>query len=82
MKGSLDVFKSGKVWLIRALVAGIVMIGALSVADYLFSPYKQCMRAEKRANAYFGQYDYLPASTNICARQVHLSRPYFQLFSM
>ena len=74
MKGSLDVFKSGKVWSIRALVAGIVMIGALSVADYLFSPYKQCMRAEKRENAYLGEDDYLRASTKICARKVRQSR--------
>lgn len=74
MKESLDAFKSGKVWLIRALVTGVVVVGALSVADYLFSPYEQCMRAEKRQNAYLGEDDYLRASAKICDRKVRQSR--------
>jgi len=74
MKGSLDAFKSGKIWLIRVLITGVVVVGALSVADYLFSPYKQCMRAEKRENAYLGEDDYLRASAKICARKVRQSR--------
>ena len=74
MKGSSEAFKSGKVWLIRALVTGVVVVAALSVADFLFSPYKQCMRAEKRENAYLGEDDYLRASAKICARKVRQSR--------
>jgi hypothetical protein len=39
-------------------------------------PYKQCMKEEKRKNAYLGEDDYFKESSKICARKARQSKSY------
>tara|TARA_E500000178_G_scaffold300028_1_gene308073 strand:- start:149 stop:379 length:231 start_codon:yes stop_codon:yes gene_type:complete len=39
-------------------------------------PYKQCMKEEKRKNAYLGEDDYIRESSKICARKARQSKSY------
>jgi len=37
-----------RVWFARATLILVLIVGVLFIMDYLFSPYKQCMRAGKQ----------------------------------
>ena len=50
-----------------------LVLSALSLASCNVDPYEQCMKEEKRKNAYLGEDDYLRESSRICARKARQS---------
>ena len=53
-------------------LVSVVLLGTSCGSD----PYKQCMKEEKRKNAYLGEDDYLRESSKICARKAMQSKSY------
>ena len=62
----------------RAFVARILklLLFVLLFVSCSSDPYKQCMKEEKRKNAYLGEDDYLRESSKICARKARQSKSY------
>ena len=60
----------GRAWLIRIFVIFVSITGAISLVGCIPDPYEQCMKEEKRRNAYLGEDEYLKKSSKICARKV------------
>jgi hypothetical protein len=58
-----------------ARILKIIFIGFL-VVSCGSDPYKQCMKEEKRKNAYLGEDDYFKESSKICARKARQSKSY------
>tara|TARA_A100001011_G_scaffold393580_2_gene483769 strand:+ start:1063 stop:1320 length:258 start_codon:yes stop_codon:yes gene_type:complete len=54
-------------YLVRIFKLALITFLAVSCGS---DPYKQCMKEEKRKNAYLGEDDYLRESSKICARKV------------
>ena len=59
-----------RVWLIRGMIILIMIIGAFFIIDYMFSPYKKCMREEKLENAFVGAGDDEDLRAITCTRRV------------
>jgi hypothetical protein len=55
------------------LIKVLLVLAAISLAGCIADPYEQCMKEEKRKNAYLGEDDYLRESSRICARKVRQS---------
>ena len=58
-----------------AMILKIIFIGFL-VVSCGSDPYKQCMKEEKRKNAYLCDDDYFSESSKICARKARQSKSY------
>ena len=59
-----------RVWFVRGTIVLVLIVGILFIVDYLFSPYKQCMRAEKLETAFLGVGDNAELRAKTCARRV------------
>ena len=64
----------GEMLLPRQLGILFFVMGVISLGGCLSDPYEQCMKEEKRKNAYLGEDDYLKQSSKICARKVRQSQ--------
>lgn len=49
------------------------IVAALCLSGCMADPYEQCMKDEKRKNAYLGEDDYIKQSSKICARKARQS---------
>lgn len=58
----------GRVLAILAVITAAIFVSGCS------DPYDQCMKEEKRKNAYLGEEEYLKQSAASCARKVRQSR--------
>ena len=63
-----------RVWFARGTLILVLIIGILFILDYLFSPYKQCMRAEKLEAAFSGVGNDVELRATTCARRVRKSQ--------
>ena len=64
----------GEMLLPRQLGILFFVTGVMSLGGCMSDPYEQCMKEEKRKNAYLGEDDYLKQSSKICARKVRQSQ--------
>ena len=69
MKGCLARLNRDRTGLMRARVAMMTVVGLISLGGCMSDPYDQCMKEEKRKNAYLGEEDYLKQSSKVCARK-------------
>ena len=51
-----------------------LITAAIFLASCMSDPYEQCMKEEKRKNAYLGEDDYIRESARICARKARQSQ--------
>lgn len=65
--------KKSRAALTRVLVVLTAIFAAISVSG-CSDPYEQCMKEEKRKNAYLGEEEYLKQSAASCARKVRQAR--------
>lgn len=56
------------------LMKATLITAAISLASCMSDPYEQCMKEEKRKNAYLGEDDYIRESARICARKARQSQ--------
>jgi len=63
-----------RAWFARGTLILVLIVGVLFIVDYLFSPYKQCMRAEKLEAAFLGVGDDAELRAKTCARRVRKSQ--------
>jgi hypothetical protein len=63
--------KTGTAELARVLAVLAVITTVISTSG-CSDPYDQCMKEEKRKNAYLGEEEYLKQSAASCARKVRL----------
>ncbi len=69
MKGCVAKFELYRMGLARAGVVMMTVVGLISLGGCMSDPYDQCMKEEKRKNAYLGEEDYLKQSSKVCARK-------------
>ena len=69
MKGCVARLNRDRAGLMRARVAMMTVVGLISLGGCMSDPYDQCMKEEKRKNAYLGEEDYLKQSSKVCARK-------------
>ena len=62
-----------KTSLIRVFMISTIL-SATGFVSGCSDPYEQCMKAEKRRNAYLGEEEYLKESAITCAKKVRESR--------
>ncbi len=63
-----------RVWFVWATAVLVLLATFVFIMDYLFSPYKQCMRAEKLEAAFLGVGDDEKSRARTCARRVRKSQ--------
>lgn len=73
MVDSREIFQEHKASPIRALVIMVSIAVVLSITG-CSDPYEQCMKEEKRRNAYLAEADYYQQSSSKCAREARAAR--------
>ena len=63
-----------RVWFAWGTLVLVLIVSFLFILDYLFSPYKQCMRAEKLEIAFSSVGDDEKVRARTCARRVRKSQ--------
>ena len=69
MKGCVVKCERYRIGFMRSGVVMMTVVGLISLGGCMSDPYDQCMKEEKRKNAYLGEEDYLKQSSKVCARK-------------
>ncbi|MDE0762245.1 MAG: hypothetical protein OSB20_01135 [Porticoccaceae bacterium] len=69
MKGCVVKCERYRIGFMRSGVVMMTVVGLISLGGCMSDPYDQCMKKEKRKNAYLGEEDYLKQSSKVCARK-------------